>query len=58
MRAEEIAQWLRVLDGLGKNPSSVSTHTSGGSQPLVTPVPGDPIASSGLRRCWTHVVHI
>lgn len=57
MRAEEISQWLGVLDGLGKNQVQFQHKTSGGSQPLVSPVPGDPMASSGLRRCWTHLVH-
>ena len=49
--AGEMAQWLRAL---AKDPGFDSQHLHGGSQPSVTPVPGDPMPSSGSCGLQAH----
>lgn len=50
-----MAKWLRALVALPEVPSLVpSTHASG-SQPPVTPAPGDPAPSSVLVGTHTQV---
>jgi hypothetical protein len=44
--AGEMIQWLRAL------PEIPRTHN-----PSVTPVPGDPVPSSGLCGCYMHMIH-
>jgi hypothetical protein len=42
--AGEMAQWVRALGTLAKDPSSVPEFTLGGLQASVAPASGDPVA--------------
>lgn len=55
VEAGEVAQWLRTLTALTEVLSSGPTPTSSGrSQTLLTPDPGNLTPSSGLPRPCTH----
>jgi hypothetical protein len=49
-----MAQWLGGLVALAEDPDWFPVLTLGGSQPFVTPVPGDPMPSSGFCKHEAH----
>lgn len=50
VKADEMAQWLKVLYALSEDPSSVPNPYTRQLTITSTPAPVDPIASSGLCR--------
>ena len=40
----EVAEWLKALAALPEDPGLILSNPYGGSQPSVTPGPGDPVS--------------
>jgi hypothetical protein len=59
LKAGEMVQWLRALAALPEVSGSYprSQHPYAGSQPSVTPFPGDVMPFSDLWRHCMYVVH-
>lgn len=52
-----MAQQLREMTDLPENWGSIPSSTWGISQSFITPIPRDSMPSSGLYRCFVHVMY-